>query len=123
MRARQLIGVVSLALVAIGGLAAQRGYFGDESKFLPKNPDKEYSFARLIYQGQNAGYRRGSSWRTDYPKADFQFMMGVKRLSQVEAHEAPVIMSLNDPRVFQYPFLYAVEVGYLYFSDEEAAVL
>ncbi len=113
MRARLLV------LVIAGALAAQWGRrMEDHPEFLPKNPDHEYSFTRMMYRGVG---RRAWSWTTDYPKADFQFMMGVKRLSRIDSHEAPVTMPIDDPRLFQYPFIYAVEVGYLSFSETEAA--
>ncbi len=111
-------------LLLIGGLAAQRGYRsreprGEELAYLPRNPDSEYAFARMIYDSET----RPGRWRTDYPPADYHFMAGVKRLSLVDAHQGPVIMGLNDKRLFQYPFLYAVEVGYFYLSQQEADTL
>ena len=35
----------------------------------------------------------------------------------------PNIIGIMDPDLFKYPFLYAVEVGGMYFSDQDAARL
>ncbi|MEE8586224.1 MAG: DUF4159 domain-containing protein [Acidobacteriota bacterium] len=88
----------------------------DQSKLKP-----EFTFVRLIYS--SAGWGR-SSWATDYPKADRQFLYGLRMLSDftfVNAqHRA---MRITDPEIFSYPFLYAVEVGHMFLSDTEAALL
>lgn len=81
----------------------------------------EFTFLRLIYSG--SGWR-GSNWATDYPKADVQFLYGLQKLSDFgfidPQHRALLI---TDPELFHYPFVYAVEVGYMHLSDEEAAQL
>jgi len=124
-RYRWHLGLGFLALLAttsVWGLQYRRG-----ESFAPPAaagaPSTEYSFARLIYSTQGYWGWRYGSWAVDYPKADRQFLMGVKRLSLVESRDEPVAISLSDPRVFQYPWLYAVEVGYMTLSDEEAARL
>lgn len=89
----------------------------------PGAPATEYSFARVTYRTQGNWGWRFSAWATDYPKADIQFVMGVKRLSLIESADNPVTLHWGDKRVFQYPILYAVEVGYMSLDDEEAAQL
>jgi hypothetical protein len=82
----------------------------------------EFVFARLIYSsGFNGLFRgRGNAWATDYPEADFKFMYGIRRLSnvRVQIDENPV--RIMDPALFQYPFVYAVEVGQMNLSLQEA---
>ena len=75
----------------------------------------------MVYTG-GSGYHY-DSWTTDSPKADITFVAGVKRLTNLDVRESPFFIPLTSREIFKYPFLYAVEVGYLYFSDEEAAVL
>jgi hypothetical protein len=84
-------------------------------------PTTEYTFARLVYSG-GRGWRY-DSWTTDAPKADVTFVAGVKRLTNLDVRETPFYIPLTSPEIFKYPFLYAVEVGYLHLSDEEAKVL
>ncbi len=78
----------------------------------------DFTFVRLIYSGGNW---RGSGWDTDYPKADIQFLYAVRKLTDFsfinEDHKA---LTLYTDEIFEYPFLYAVEVGYMDLSREEA---
>jgi len=77
----------------------------------------EFTFARLIYRGGNW---RGSTWDTDYPKADLQFLYAVRKLTDLAfVRSTSQAVSLLDERVFEYPFLYAVEVGHMNLTDEE----
>ena len=84
-------------------------------------PHKEFSFARLVYSG-GIGWR-SEAWATDSPKADITFIAGVKRLSNLDVRESQFFIPLTSQEIFKYPFLYAVEVGYLELSREEADIL
>src|SRR5262245_35276051 len=78
---------------------------------MAEDPDEdkpEFVFARLIYPG---GFRGGSS-ATDYPEADYKVMYGIKRLSGVRVKETENPIRIDD-RMFDYPYVYAVEVGYM----------
>jgi hypothetical protein len=80
----------------------------------------EFSFARLVYSG--GGGSRYGMWATDAPKADITFIAGIKRLTILDVRESPLFIPLSK-EVFKFPFLYAVEVGYLELSREEADIL
>jgi hypothetical protein len=84
-------------------------------------PGGEYTFARLIYQSN--GRRR--MWTTDYPKADEQFIIGLRNWvrSNLLISDDPIAVSMNDKKIFDYPFVYAVEPGYMELSTEDAAAL
>jgi hypothetical protein len=99
-------------------IAAQhqlREYWG------PVEPNREFYFTRAFYSsGRNDLFRGFPSWSVDYPKADIQFLMGLKRLvNHLDAydHENPV--SLVDPDLLRFPMLYAVEVGYMALTEPE----
>lgn len=82
----------------------------------------EFYFTRMAYSG--VGWRGYASWSIDYPKADRQFMTGIQRLINrldAYAHENPIL--LTDPQLHRYPFLYAVEVGFMSLSEEEVVAL
>jgi len=85
----------------------------------------EFVFARLIYSDARglSGFGWRGSWATDYPEADYKFMYGIQRLSniRVQIEENPV--EIMDPELFKYPFVYAVEVGRMHISNTEAARL
>lgn len=94
-------------------------YFADDS---PKK-HSEFTFARMRYSG---GFgRRGGGWATDYPKADYQFIQGLRgwAKSLLAISNEPVAVSLYDPNLYNHPFLYCVEPGRLELSEEEAATL
>jgi hypothetical protein len=83
----------------------------------------EFVFARLVYGSGFRGWgRRGrGSWATDWPKADKQFIFGVDRLSNVRVVlDEDVAIQIMDPKLFSYPFVYAVEVGHMELSQPEA---
>lgn len=81
----------------------------------------EYVFTRLAHYSPSFGFANGHTWNTDYPKADRQFLQGVLRWTSIQARRQEQVLRPLDPQLFGFPFLYAVEVGYLRFSDEEAA--
>jgi Domain of unknown function (DUF4159) len=83
-------------------------------------PRNEYSFARLVYSGGEDG---PNNWTTDSPKADITFVAGVKRLTNIDIREKPFYIPLTSKEIFKYPFLYAVEVGHMQLSQEEANIL
>ncbi|HYE75608.1 MAG TPA: DUF4159 domain-containing protein [Blastocatellia bacterium] len=98
--------------------------------FLERTPSTgipEFTFTRLRYSGYGGrGYgRRGGSWATDWPKADYQFIYGLRgwARSLLNIGDEPATVSALDPEIFQYPFLYIVEPGRMYLSDEEATRL
>ena len=93
-------------------------------------PTAEFHFARLYYN-QNPASRRGwgGGWRTDYADAEYHLMQGITRLTRVDGQsvewsgQGGRVIQLTDDRVFDYPWLYAVEVGQWYLNDQEAALL
>ena len=109
MAKKTLLLLLLLALVA-------RGYSDGRDR---KKSPPEFTFLRLIYSGAGWG-----GWATDYPKADLQFLYGLRELSDFgfidSRHRA---LEITDPALFHYPFLYAVEVGYMHLSQKEAAQL
>ena len=82
----------------------------------------EFYFSRAAYGTRFSG-RRLPAWTTDYPKADRQFLVGLRRLTNIDAYEAEHPIRLDDPELRRYPFLYAVEVGYMEMNHAEVAGL
>ncbi len=88
-------------------------------------PDgRAFYFTRAAYTDFRRGdfgsfRRRRGSWSTDYPKADVQFLIGLTRLTNIDAYELEHPMRLDDPDLRRYPFLYAVEVGAMALTDTE----
>jgi len=99
---------------------AQLGFRG--SAPAPDRPlvgePKEWTFARLAYD--SGGYRGRSGWTVDYPRAEYHFSQAVDRLTRIDVHSEGHVVSPNADELFDYPWLYAVEVGSWGFSDSQA---
>ena len=106
------------AAVVLTALAAS----GDDLRGAPSWPTSEFHFARMYYNGVGGGWR-GSSFDTDYPEAEYHFTVGVGRLTRLDIGEQARIIDVTDDMLFDYPWLYAVEVGRWYLDDAEAARL
>jgi hypothetical protein len=121
------------AVVALGWLGIARGQSGDTPLDAP--PEAEFHFARLVYRNaagsrRGGGFRRGGdAWATDYADAEFHVMQGISRFTVVDTASVDIdgiggrLIRLSDERVFDYPWLYAVEVGQWYLDEDEAKLL
>ncbi|MDX1674968.1 MAG: DUF4159 domain-containing protein [Longimicrobiales bacterium] len=79
-----------------------------------------FYFTRAAYtSGMSSGWRRGRAWSTDYPKADRQFLVVLRRVTNLDAPGRENAVRLDDPELRRYPFLYAVEVGHMELTDAE----
>ncbi len=87
---------------------------------------REFFFTRVAYNGfGRRGFfgGGGSRWATDFPKADLQFLVVLKRLTNIDAYDIENAVRLDDPAVRLYPFLYALEVGSMALSEPEISGL
>ncbi|MCY3934324.1 MAG: DUF4159 domain-containing protein [Acidobacteria bacterium] len=88
----------------------------------PEDVLREFYFTRLAYSG--SPYMGRGSWSVDFPKADVQFMIGLKRLlDQLDAYDYYNHREATDPDLFRFPFLYSVEVGHMALREDERAAL
>ncbi len=105
---------------------------------IPLPPDwkqpAEWTFARLMFPpGPLDGYRGRfdgpwqeglSLWTQDYPRADRGFADAVRRLTLVRARSVEQPVSLDDgDEVYNWPWLYAVQVGEWGLTQAEAKKL
>jgi Domain of unknown function (DUF4159) len=94
-------------------------------------PQPEFQFVRLAYSDNPSmsmgrgfgGFGGRGAWLTDAPEAEEHFLQGVHRLTRLNASSESRGVQVMDPDLFDFPWLYAVEVGRWYLSDEEAARL
>jgi len=97
------------------------------------NEKAEFSWSRLAYNtnmggdsfgggyGGYGGYgRRMAAWQRDYPKADRQFLIALNRLTRIQGRSMEQVVSLDNDDIFNYPFVYAVQVQEWSFTDEQA---
>ena len=139
------------ALLALGALYAQRPfreYPGMEYNSFPLPDDyqekTEWAFARLMYPHVTGGYGRGfgrgfggwgrygggnwlegyTIWSQDYPRADRHFSRAIRRLTRVHVRSAEQPVNLDDgDDVYNWPWLYAVQVGHWNLTDAQAKKL
>jgi Domain of unknown function (DUF4159) len=94
----------------------------------------EWAFARLMFPpGPNDGYagrfdgdfRQGLSlWTQDYPRADRHFSQAVRRLTRIHVRSVEQSVMLEDgDEAFNWPWLYAVQVGEWGLTEQEAKVM
>ncbi len=127
----RVVAVLAVVLILLGAVYAQRR--GPRFRFLeeelaPLPPDAaektEFTFARLRYPSFGRDYWGwGGSWAVDYPKADRQFLQGVRRLTRIHTRSVEEVVDLNSDEIYDWPWVYAVEVGHWNLTDEQAAKL
>jgi hypothetical protein len=149
MRLRTALITACSSLVLMGSALAWqtesklrpfREYPGREYEDFPLPTDyqekTEWVFARLMYpqymgslngrgggrRGYGGSYKQGrTSWTTDYPRADRHLSEALRRLTRVHIRSVEQPVDLDDrDDVYNYPWLYAVEVGHWALTDEQA---
>jgi Domain of unknown function (DUF4159) len=137
MRLLPRTSVVVLIGLTTSLLAFQTGGF--QRRFTPPqgydtgDSKHEFAWSRLQYTplggggfgGGFGGYNRGgfSSWSRDYPKADITFLAALRRLTRIDARSYQQVVDLESDAIFNFPFVYAVQVESWTFSDQQAARL
>jgi hypothetical protein len=124
-----------LVTAALGAwvLCAQRPfkqYQAAEYVDFPLPPDweqkAEWTRARLRYPsvyGQSR-WRLDLNWTIDYPRSDRHLLQGVRRLTRIDTRSVEQIVDLDGTGdVYNWPMMYAVEVGHWALPDEQAAQL
>lgn len=136
-----VVGVTGYLLALQGGgFFGRRGAAGPSlSQSLSGTDKAEFSWSRLRYTpiargfggggggfGGYGGYRGYGgfggawTWARDYPKADREFLLAVKRLTRIDARSTEQVVDLDSDDIFNYPFVYAVQVEDWTFTDAEA---
>jgi hypothetical protein len=85
----------------------------------------EWVFARFMYRAVPTWRgRRYPNWTIDYPRSDRHLSAAVRRLTRIQARsvEEPVAAEDGDD-IYNWPWLYGVEVGHWDLTDFEAAKL
>ncbi|MFI5178178.1 MAG: DUF4159 domain-containing protein [Vicinamibacterales bacterium] len=99
---------------------------------LPAVADNRYAglqwrFVRIRYHYTTEGTRIGQDyygepWYIDAPAAEQNLSRRVKTATAIQV-EDPIVMTLDDPRLFQYPWIYFVEPGNLKMLDSDIPIL
>ncbi len=130
-----------LLAVFCGTLAAWQRPFrqfpGVEYEQFELTPDwqeqTEWVFARMMFPGGwNDGYRGRfdgdwrlgmTLWTQDYPRADRHFSEAVRRLTRIHVRSVEQPVNLDEGDAYDWPWLYAVQVGEWGITDQQAKEL
>ena len=122
----------ALALLGLAGVTLAAAALGQPAPLRQPSPGHEFEFSRLMYSGGNCyarGWGRGQEC-VDWPDAEHHFMQGLTRLTRVNGAivsrydgEGARRINLHDDALFDFPWLYAVEVGYWRLDEVQAARL
>lgn len=74
-------------------------------------------FGEAIYQYDGRLWER---WQTDHPQADRNLVHRLAELTGLRPHEEPSVVGLDDDRLFDAPFLYLCDVGWMEVDATEA---
>jgi hypothetical protein len=132
-----VVGGLSILTAVYAWQRPFRSYPGLEYSNWEPPPDKntltEWTFARLMYPpiGRYFGgvefygswKEGGSNWTMDYPRSDRHLAMAVSRLTRIHVRQAEEPVDLDDNDVYDWPWLYAVEVGHWSLTDSQAKTL
>jgi hypothetical protein len=131
---RTLLLIAGILLCAAAMLAQRGGGFGGGGGFgrgesfvadFPKEGD--FHFIRTEYRdNRGGGFNRAVSrsgrasgwWAQDWPDADNHFSFGLQRLTRLNMGE-PRTISLLDEHLFDYPWIYLTQAGYIVLSNAE----
>ncbi|MEP7354782.1 MAG: DUF4159 domain-containing protein [Acidobacteriota bacterium] len=123
----QALRLISGAVEYPGTIKEWREYQGEDRSIVPPDYRESHDWveARLMYKNSNQiGRFRGNSWTTDYPAGDRSLIQGVRRLTRIDARSVEQPVELDGTGdVFNWPFLYAVEVGHWAMPEDEGAEL
>jgi len=81
------------------------------SQTLDYDASGEFNFVRVQFDSYYGGGMGYGPWSIDFPDADRNFLRGVSRLTNIRVMSDPIVLRLDDERIFDYPFLYMLEVG------------
>jgi hypothetical protein len=137
---RTLAAAVGCAALACSLYAFQqefRQYPAWEYNDFPLPPDwkvkGEWVFARLMYPTWHLPFDRqfksftdwtkgNTNWTIDYPRSDRHLSAAVRRLTRLQAKSVEQPVNLDDgDDVYNYPWLYGVEVGHWELTDSQVA--
>jgi hypothetical protein len=121
----------SLLLLALVTTAAVFGEGGHEGRTALAPRGAAFTFVRVEYDsvgGYGESYyfydgRYWLRWETDYPQADRNFLHRFRELTTTDPYMETVTMRLTDARIFEYPFLYMSDVGWMRLTPEETSRL
>jgi hypothetical protein len=81
-----------------------------------------FTFVRIRYSQGGVSFGDGR-WNTDFPDSDLNFSYRLQQVTSLKVDPKGRVLSLRDPELFRYPWIYMVEPGHLRFDETDAAIL
>jgi hypothetical protein len=78
-----------------------------------------FTFVRIKYS--SGGYRE--KWATDFRDSELNFSLRLQQMTTIQVNPEPIVLELTDPELVNYPFIYIIEPGDLFFFPEEITAL
>jgi len=122
MRCR-LAQAALLSLIAGVAAAAQFDAPGRSPYRTDLSYDGRFAFVRLRWQSDFSFSGRGfrSAWNHDYPRAEQHLSLIMRELTMLDVRlDGSLIVTLDDPELFNYPIAFMWEPGFWNLSDREA---
>jgi hypothetical protein len=129
------VGIVLTALLvlAIAGWSQRNRFQAPEDEDAQAaKVDADFHFIRVQYtdspefhRGWGYSSRDGMGtgwWLVDWPAADNHFTAGIQRLTRIDVGD-PRHLRLTDPKLFDYPWIYATQTAWWDLSNAEIAQL
>jgi hypothetical protein len=138
---RRIAAACLLSLLAAAPTCAQRGWgrgggrYAENARTAREVPQNSYetptwthppgfetdvlTFVRIRYDSRSGRSR----WDTDLSDSDLNLSYRLQQMTAMRVDPDGRILRLTDEDLSQFPFIYIVEPGSLYLSDEEAATL
>jgi len=109
------------------GFGGRMGRQPDRADYPMWEQPKEFSqdvftFARIQYDSHGY-YRRGRNWDNDFPDCDWNFSARLQQLTSLEVDPNGRVVRLEDPELFDFPFVYMSNVANMSLSDAEVDAL
>jgi len=125
---RLVFAILLLVSICFALQSGFQGYGRRQSYQAGPNVPSEFYWSRLQYTSSYAdgnsygGWRRYGygGWSRDYPKADNDCLIALRRLTHINSPSPLNVVDLDSDHVFDYPWIYAVNVHTWTFTDEEA---
>ncbi len=139
-KTKTVIGVVLVLLGIIACLPLLHAQYratqvgNPEWEVDPEFRHDVFTFARVQYSsyggrggfgGGRGGGRRGGggSWAVDYPDAEMNLAFRLQQMTTMKVSPEPVVVTLDQEDLINYPFLYIVEPGGMSLSESEVTSL
>ncbi len=82
-----------------------------------------FTFARIRYHRNPSAPRSAAYCFTDFPDSDLNFSYRLQQLTSMKVDPDGRVLSLTDPELFDYPWIFMVEPGGLRLDEAEVQML